>query len=92
MTKPLVVRLTLENSSEQRRVVSLEPYGDYCELEPHATVHATWELEPDGEVHLEIAVTDDALIVCDASNPLCELRPGRDQPGGEFWESASPAS
>ena len=65
---------------------SLEPYGDYSKVPPDTTVHATWELPARGDHELEIAVTNDAVIVGDASKPMAELRPSRDKPGGELWE------
>lgn len=86
MTNPVVVRLTLQNLSTKPRVFSLEPYGDYCEVEPQATVHATWELPPTGDLELEIALVDDGVLIWDASTPMVGLRPSREQPGGDLWQ------
>lgn len=86
MTQRRVVRVTLQNLSTVTRGFSLEPYGDHCDLRPDGIVHATWELPPSGELELEIAVTNDAVLVCDASKPMAELRPNKDKPGGEQWE------
>jgi hypothetical protein len=57
-------------------------------LEPKATVQATWALELGADIELEVAVDDEGFAVCDASRPLCELRPSRSRPGGELWASA----
>ena len=85
MSQPVRVHLTLQNLSKKRWTVSLEPYGDYCELGPDGTAHATWELRPDGVLALEIGVTDDALLVGDVSSPMSELRPNRSAHGGDLW-------
>lgn len=85
LTKSITVRLTLQNLSTQPSGFSLEPYGDYCEMPPDTIVHATWELQPSADLHLEIALTNDAVLVGDASRPLCELLPSRDEPGGTLW-------
>ena len=85
MATNITVRITLQNLSTRSSGFSLEPYGDYCEMPPDTTVYAAWELEPDAELHLEIALTNDGVIVGDASQPLCELQPGKDQPGGTLW-------
>jgi hypothetical protein len=77
--------MTLQNLSKTSRTFSLEPYGDYCELGPDQKVYATWEVPPDGDVAVEVAITDDAVLVADASNPMSELRPNREEPGGDLW-------
>lgn len=85
MTQPISVRLTLQNLSKKSWTFSLEPYGDYCDVGPGGKAYATWELRPDGALALEIAVTDDALLIGDVSNPMSELRPNRREPSGERW-------
>ena len=84
MAEPRVVRLTLENLSTLTKSFSLEPYGDYSNLPPGTTVHATWELSASGDLELEITVTNDGVIVGDASL-MAGLRPSRDEPGGQLW-------
>ena len=86
MSKPRVVRLILHNSSTLTKGMSLEPFGDYCELRPGATVHATWELPAEADLELELAITNDSLVVWDASKPMAELSPSREDQGGDLWQ------
>jgi hypothetical protein len=85
MTQRITLRLTLQNLSGTSRTFSLEPYGEYTDLEPGGTVHASWEMPPDGDLQLELALTDEAVLIGDASQPMGELRPMRDVPGGDRW-------
>ncbi len=85
MAKPITVQVTLQNLASSPRTFSLEPYGEYCELGPRETAHASWEITADGSVELEIAITDDSALVADSSEPLMQLRPRRDAPGGQHW-------
>jgi hypothetical protein len=81
---PITVRLSLQNLASQRRTFSLEPNGDYCDLRPKEIAHATWEIGDDGSVEIEIAVTDDAVLL-GHTDPPTELRPERDAAGGNPW-------
>jgi hypothetical protein len=85
MTQRIILRLTLQNLSGTSRTFSLEPYGEYTDLEPGGTVYASWEMPHDGDLKLEVALTDDAVLIGDSSQPLGELRPMRDLPGGGRW-------
>jgi DNA-directed RNA polymerase beta subunit len=81
---PITVRLGLQNLASQTRTFSLEPIGDYCDLGPSEIAHATWEIQDDGSVEIEIAVTDDAVLLGHTS-PATELRPDREAAGGDRW-------
>ena len=85
MTNPSAVRFLLQNLADKPRTFSLEPYGDSCELEPQATAYAIWEPPANGNAGLEIAVTNDAVSVWESSEPPGELRPGREEVGGDLW-------
>lgn len=88
MTNPSVIRFLLQNLADKPRSFSLEPYGDYCELEPQARAYATWEPPQNGRAGLEIAVTNDAVSVWESSEPSGELRPVRDGVDGDPWARA----
>jgi hypothetical protein len=81
---PSQVRLTLTNRSSRKLTFSLEPLGDYSDLEPSLSVTATFTTDS-GEPHLELVVEDSGLSIWEESGDSMGLDPDRSGPGGERW-------
>jgi hypothetical protein len=91
MTEPIVVRLKLQNGCSKPQTISLEPYGDFCQVDSGTVVPAQWEFSASGDLEIEIYFNDDGLSIWNAGEDG-ELLPRRDLPGGEYWASAEQPS
>lgn len=87
MAEQIVVRLKLQNGRTKPQTISLEPYGDFCRVDSETIVPAQWEFSSSGDLELEIYFDDNGIAVWNAGRDG-ELRPRRDLPGGEHWESS----